>query len=214
MSARPKFLFDLDFAAAADQRPTISLAEHEAKCAAREAQAYQRGIDAAQAQIAANAQQMIANALARIDSGIEQLSQTLPAIERRLEAEAVEIAAAIAGKLAPELIACEPFAEIAALATECFQHLTSKPHVVIRVNDAVYENAKEQIEEIARARNFEGRLVMLAEPDIHLGDCRIEWADGGVIRDRSQIEAAISEAVTRYLTTRSTRHTANQGRSS
>jgi len=205
MSARAKFLFDLDFAAQTEQRATISLADHETKCASREAQAYQRGMDAAQAQIDAITQQRIADALTRIGAGIDALGQTLPAIEQRLEAEAVEIAAAIAGKLAPQLIAREPFAEIAALVAECFQHLTAKPHVVVRVNDAVYESASQKIEEIARARSFEGRLVVLAEPDIGLGDCRIEWADGGVIRDRAQIEAAIGEAVERYLATFTTR---------
>ncbi len=44
-------------------------------------------------------------------------------------------------------------------------------------------------------RGFEGRLVILAEPEIALGDCRVEWADGGVIRDRAAIEAAIDDAV-------------------
>ena len=43
---------------------------------------------------------------------------------------------------------------------------------------------------------------MLAEPDIATGDCRIEWADGGVNRDRSATEAAIDEAVTRYVNAR------------
>ena len=40
---------------------------------------------------------------------------------------------------------------------------------------------------------------MLAEPDIAPGDCRIEWADGGVKRDPAIIEAAIDEAVARYV---------------
>ncbi len=43
---------------------------------------------------------------------------------------------------------------------------------------------------------------MLAEPDIAPGDCRIEWADGGVKRDRAATEAAIAEAVARYVAAR------------
>jgi flagellar assembly protein FliH len=42
-------------------------------------------------------------------------------------------------------------------------------------------------------------LVVIAEPDIALGDCRIDWADGGVTRDRVATEAAIADAVSRYL---------------
>ena len=164
MAAQAKFLFDTDFAPAADKRPAMSLGEHEARCAEREAAAYQRGVAAAEARIEAHAQQLIAAALGAIGAGIEQLGRNLQTLEMRLEHEAIDVAVAIGGKLAPDLIAREPFAEIAALATDCFQHLVSKPHVVVRVNDAVYETAKQQLDEIARARGFEGRLVVLAEP--------------------------------------------------
>ena len=34
------------------------------------------------------------------------------------------------------------------------------------------------------------------------GDCRIEWADGGLVRDRAATEAAIGEAVSRYVAAR------------
>jgi flagellar assembly protein FliH len=34
-------------------------------------------------------------------------------------------------------------------------------------------------------------------------DCRIEWADGGVVRDRDAIRATIDEAVVRYVAARS-----------
>ena len=41
-----------------------------------------------------------------------------------------------------------------------------------------------------------------AESDIAPGDCRIEWADGGLDRDRARAEAAIAEAVENYLAVR------------
>ena len=117
----------------------------------------------------------------------------------RLEAAAVEVAAAIAQKLAPELIAREPLAEIAALVTASLRELTAAPHVVIRVNESLYAGARERLTEIAQACGFSGRLVVLGEAQIAPGDCRIEWADGGLIRDRAATEAAIAEAVGRYL---------------
>ena len=67
---------------------------------------------------------------------------------------------------------------------------------MVRVNDALYaDRAASSSTTIARARGFEGRLVVLAEPDIAAGDCRIEWADGGIERDSAAIDAAIGEAV-------------------
>jgi flagellar assembly protein FliH len=45
-------------------------------------------------------------------------------------------------------------------------------------------------------------LVILAEPAIATGDCRIEWADGGVVLERAAIEAKINELVGRYMASR------------
>ena len=124
--------------------------------------------------------------------------------QARLETEAVGVAVAVGKKLAATLIEREPLAEITALAMDCFRHLVSAPHVVVRVSDAQHESVAKRIEETARARGLASNLVVLAEPDIRLGDCRIEWADGGVNRDRGVTEAAIEEAVARYVKARLT----------
>src|SRR5205814_4481353 len=102
-------------------------------------------------------------------------------------------------KLCAELIAREPLGEITALVSDCFSHLVATPHLVVRINDSLYEAARTQIERLAARAGFEGRLVILAEPTIATGDCRIEWADGGVVLDRAAIVAKISELVGRYL---------------
>ena len=109
---------------------------------------------------------------------------------------------AVGKKLAPELVAREPFAEIAALATDCFRHLVASPHVVVRVNDALHQTARERLDEMVRSRGLDSRLVVLAEADIRPGDCRIEWADGGIKRDSAAITAAVDEAVARYVAAR------------
>jgi flagellar assembly protein FliH len=44
--------------------------------------------------------------------------------------------------------------------------------------------------------------VVLAEPDVAPGDCHIEWADGGIKRDRVATEAAVVDAVARYVAAR------------
>jgi flagellar assembly protein FliH len=127
------------------------------------------------------------------------MAQGLSAIEARLEAESIEVAVAVAKKLAPELIAAEPLGEIGALAASCFHQLIAAPHVVVRVAEQIYDSAHARLEQVARLHGFAGRLVVLAEPGMALGDCRIEWADGGVARERAAAEAAIDEAVGRYV---------------
>ncbi len=205
MRAPAKFLFDVDFAAGADRKaavPTITLAEHAVKLAEAETAAHRRGYADAQADAQVEADRRMADALERIAVNLAEAINALQAIETRFECEAVEVAVAVARKLAPALIAREPFAEISALASDCFRELVAAPHLAVRVNDALYAAAREKLDDIVRARSFQGRLVVLAEPDIAVGDCRIEWADGGVNRDSAAADAAISAAVASYVSAR------------
>ncbi len=202
MSAPAKFLFDVDFAAGAERKragSTVTLAEHAVKLAEAETNAHRRGYAEAQADAKVEYDRRIADAMERIAANLAEANNALKAIETRLECEAVEVAVAVARKLSPALIAREPFAEISTLASECFRELVTAPHIAVRVNDALYAVAREKLEDIVRAKSFQGRLVVLAEPDIALGDCRIEWAEGGINRDVAAAEAAIDAAVTNYI---------------
>lgn len=204
MTAPTKFMFDSDFGNGPRKpaEPMITLAEHAVKLAEAETASHKRGYAQGQNDAQVEVDRRIAATLDTTAKNLAAASTVLQAIEARLECEAVDVAVAVARKLAPTLIAREPFAEISALASDCFRQLVTAPHIVVRINDAVYATAKEQLEDIARSCSFEGRLVVLAEPDIATGDCRIEWADGGINRDNVSAEAAIAEAVTGYVTAR------------
>jgi flagellar assembly protein FliH len=202
MVAPAKFLFDVDFAAGSPREPTLTVAEHGAKLAETEAAAYQRGYAVGQRAAEAETGRRIAATFERIAAGIEQATGALKAIEARLECEAVEVAAAVARKLSASLIEREPLAEISTLAGDCFRELVAAPHIVVRVNEGLFAIAREKIDGIARAHGFGGRLVVLGEPNIAIGDCRIEWADGGVNRDSGIAARVIGEAVARYISAR------------
>jgi flagellar assembly protein FliH len=200
MKATAKYLFDEDFASG--EKPTITMVEHERRRADAESQAYRNGYTAGQEQAQQETAQRVAGALSVIADALGRLDSGLTAIEARHETEAVEVAVAVGAKLAPELVAREPFAEISALATECFHQLVSTPHVAVRIAENIYEPAKEKIAEIARARGFEGRLEVISDKTFLPGDCRIEWADGGMVRDQAATMAAIDEMVARYIAAR------------
>jgi len=200
MKATAKYLFDEDFASR--EKPTITMVEHERRRADAESQAYRQGFNAGEQQAHQEATKRMADALSVIADGLGRLDSALTAIETRLETEAVEVAVAVAAKLAPALIAREPFAEIAALATECFHHLVSTPLVTVRIAADIHETAKGQIEEIARSNGFDGRLAVMSDESLAPGDCRIEWADGGIIRESTATASAIDETVARYIAAR------------
>jgi flagellar assembly protein FliH len=199
MAPQAKYLFDQDFAPPNPVDKPIAPSEHALKLGEAESKGFRDGFAAAEKEGHSVAARRTAAAFEQIADALERMARGLAAVEQRIEMESIELAAAVAKKLAPELVLREPFAEIAALVTECFRQLTNAPHVVVRVNDALHETAKAQLEEIARTRGFAGRLVVVAEPEIAVGDCKIEWADGGIVRDAAKVEVAISNAIGRYL---------------
>jgi flagellar assembly protein FliH len=203
MAAPAKFLFDLDFSAPdkSRERPATP-AELAEKIARAEAQAYSDGYNAAQREASVESDRRAARALEEIALAIKGIATRFSGIEVRMETEAVDVAVAVARKLCSELVSHEPLGEITALVADCFSHLVSTPHLVVRINDHLYEGAREKIERLATQSGFEGRLVILAEPEIATGDCRIEWADGGVVLERAAIEAKINELVGRYMASR------------
>jgi flagellar assembly protein FliH len=200
MAAPAKFLFDTDFAAPERQRERpATTAEIAQKIAAAEANAYRNGYEAAQREARVEADRRMASALEEIKIHMQGVSARVSGVEARMETEAVEVAIAVARKLCSALVAAEPLGEITGLVKDCFAHLVATPHLVVRINDQLYEIARERIEKLGKQSGFEGRLVILAEPDIPTGDCRIEWADGGVVLERAAIETKINELVGRYM---------------
>jgi flagellar assembly protein FliH len=201
MAAPAKFLFDMDFSDKARERPSTP-SEIVQKIASAEARAYRDGYEAAQREARAESERRTALALEEIGIGIKGIAARFSGIEGRMETEAVDVAIAVARKLCSALIAAEPLGELTGLVGDCFSQLVSTPHLVIRINDALYEVARELIERLAKQSGFEGRLVILAAPEIESGDCKIEWADGGVVLERAAIEARIDELVGRYIASR------------
>jgi flagellar assembly protein FliH len=203
MAAPAKFLFDTDFGAPDRSREKAATAAEVAqKVAAAEARAYRDGYDAGQREAKAESDRRAALALEEIKIALQGIAARFAGIETRMETEAVDVAVAVARKLCGELIAAEPLGEISGLVSECFSHLVATPHLVVRINDQLYDIAHQKIEQLAKASGFQGRLVILAEPEIATGDCRIEWADGGVVLERAAIDAKINELVGRYIASR------------
>lgn len=202
MAAPAKFLFDTDFSAPDRRERSSTPAEVAQKVAAAEAKAHREGYDAGQREAKAESDRRSALALEEIKIAMQAIAARFAGVETRMETEAVEVAVAVARKLCSELIAAEPLGEIVGLVRDCFSHLVATPHIVVRINEALYDSAHERIERMAKQSGFEGRLVILAEPEIPTGDCRIEWADGGVTLERAAVEAKIGELVGRYMASR------------
>ena len=198
MAQAKKFLFDTAFAAKAEreQKPKPQFTEDDLAAARGEGQqaGFQMGREAAQREV----ERRVADALEAVAAGLAGIDAAQARAAAELRAEAARLALAIAGKLAPELVARQPLAEIEAVIVDCLAQLPTEPRVVVRVAEGLVEALTGRIEALTRRAGFSGAVVLLGEPAMASGDARVEWADGGAERDLARTYAAIEEAVNRY----------------
>jgi flagellar assembly protein FliH len=186
MTQASRFVFDNDFrrSGAAGSR-AVAEAEERGRAA---------GIAAGLAQAQTSLPARLAEAAERLAGAAGALLADAEARHARIEEEAVALALAFAQKIAGEALDADPLGPIADAARAALQHLRGVPHLAVRVNDALVEEVDAMLKPLARERGFEGRIVVLGEPDIALGDARLEWADGGIVRERRRFEAALGGA--------------------
>ncbi|HTJ56277.1 MAG TPA: hypothetical protein VL418_01765 [Devosiaceae bacterium] len=202
MPAAPaKFTFDLDLR---DQPPS-GLLMSEAARAELQQQArnagYADGVAAGEHSAAATSARSLAQAADALGGRAAALLAQVDQYGSARRREAIELASTVGRKLAAALLAKQPAAELEALLIDCLSSLDGVPHLVIRC----HPDLADAMRDIASARiatsGFTGRLIVMGDPDITLGDGRIEWADGGLVRDEAAISAAIDARIAAYLAT-------------
>lgn len=208
MSATPaRFRFDLDLGHRQERNSVLTESAMTALVANVRAEGWREGFAEGERTAAARAADALAAAATAIADRAAALNATLDDQRHRMVAEAVDLAATVGRKLATHLIASRPTAEIEALILECLASLDAVPHLVIHCAP----DLADAVREIALARiatsGFNGRLVVLGDPEIGHGDARIEWVDGGLVRDRAQIETEIDTRIAAYLAARRSTNT-------
>ncbi|WP_237154433.1 FliH/SctL family protein [Oryzibacter oryziterrae] len=206
MAAPARFLFDTDFSAplprpepVAPPEPTVMLRDHEAALAAAEAAGYQRGLAEGRESAEARSAGRLVEEATRLANAAQSILAVLDTERFRIEAEAMRLAEVIGLKLAGSLIERQPRELVLAVIEDAFVPLRKAPHLVVRLAKEDSAAIHDELTRLARERGFEGRLVVLGEADMARGDCRIEWADGGMILDRVATEAAVARAIENHL---------------
>ena len=190
--AKTPFLFETDFRRPQPSRESVRAAEAADEAAS---QAHARGVQEGRAQAEAQAQARLSDAMTRLSLAAAGLIARADARDAEREDQAVEVAVLLARKIAGDALDARPLAAIGEAARAALQHLRGVPHLVVRVHDGLVEEAEGLMKRLARERGYEGRLVVLGDPDMPSGDARIEWADGGIVRERARIEAAVLDAL-------------------
>jgi flagellar assembly protein FliH len=167
------------------------------------AEAYAEGRVAGAQDAASMAAQTIASAAATLATQVAELTRVYDDASADQHQTTIELAAGIGRKLALHLVARHPTAELEALIAECLPSLTGVPHLVIRCNPDLADAIRDSASAMIASSGYAGRLVVMGDPDIRLGDGRLEWVDGGLVRDIAEISRQVDRQIATYLAARS-----------
>ncbi len=209
-AVRQRFLFDTksieEAAATVDEgaapEPVITIAEHQQLLKAAEEAAFARGEMKARQAVA---EQQKLSAQEELMVLGEQLEAALGDFERQLRAQEqnlVSMCFLIARRLCSHLIAREPLAEVVALLAECLAPLRKIPQILIEVPTEDTYALQDMVEGLVLNSSFEGKVHVVKSERMSRGDCRIEWPDGGIIRDRRKTIEHIEQVIKSHFDAR------------
>ncbi|MBK8085381.1 MAG: flagellar assembly protein FliH [Devosia sp.] len=203
MSATPaRFTFDLDLGRHHERNAMVSESAMSEMLAAARKEGEIAGFAAGEQSATARAAKQLTAAAEQLANKAAAMAASIDDARKQAIAESVTLANAIARKLAATLVAREPTAEIEALIVDCLASLNAVPHLVIRCRPELADAVRDIATQRIAASGFSGRLVVLGDPEIALGDARLEWADGGLARDVAHLGGEIDERIAEYFAAR------------
>ena len=156
--------------------------------------------------LAAGNQAADQDALVRTATLLMQIERQLSRIIERAEADrkeqariTIDFAMTVARKILPSFLEKNGAQEIEELISNCLAERQSEPRLVIRLPDLLLDTVGGRIKEITEKQAFGGKVVLLADPNLGIGDCRIEWADGGIERETEYVWHEIERVVCRAV---------------
>ena len=206
MSAAPaKFTFDLDLGRRQERNSLVTETAMAALIEEARREGREAGLAEGERTAVARAAKAEAAAAEALAVRVAAMAAGMDDARKQTMAEAIELSLSIARKLAGGLIARQPTVEIEQLVAECMATLDGVPPLVIRCDPALADAVRDIATSRMTTSGFTGRLVVLGDPDIAVGDARIEWADGGVVRDIRKLSAEIDARIADYFAARGIR---------
>jgi flagellar assembly protein FliH len=193
-----KFMFDRSFddvaiaQRAIERKPVLMKPE---QIDAMKKESHDSGFTAGQK--AGNEEQLahVAAIMATVAKNVDALMKNLDALSHEQAVHTRQLVMAIAKKIMPEFTARNGLQEIEVLIDKAVHDMAREPRLVVRVNEAQLDAVNEKIQTITTQRAYSGQVIVLADAGVAAGDCRIEWADGGIERNTQATWDAIETTV-------------------
>jgi flagellar assembly protein FliH len=200
-----RFTFDLDLGRRASDpppRPTVPEDLVAQLVAQAREEGYAHGLRDGETNATSMAAQTLAAAAGTLATQTAEMTAALDDASAQVQRDAIDLAASIGRKLALHLLARHPTVELDALIAECMQSLNGVPHLVVRCHPSIADGIRDIATAHMQSSGFSGRLIVMGDPEQRLGDGKLEWVDGGLVRDIGAVSKDIDSKIKAYLAAR------------
>ncbi len=194
-----KYIFDLDMGRESNSLGSKKATEQEILIKQARDEGYKAGLLDGKRDETARILQAQLNAINNISNQCLNLLADRDKVEKQAFYEAITLGTNVGRKLASHLVSSYPDAEVNALVKECLSSLEDVPHLVIRCHPDIADACQENTEQNMKTSGFSGRLVIMGDPEIELGDGRVEWVKGGLVRETKAIDKQIDSSIKNFL---------------
>ncbi|HLO77694.1 MAG TPA: FliH/SctL family protein [Magnetospirillum sp.] len=215
MASYRKYMFDLDFDRPAHSQPAAVVEEEpeqppepepepppmfsEEELAFARESAFEEGRQAGFGEAQQQTERQTAAALAALADQMATLFRQQDEANEANSHAAVRVAQAVLKKVLPGACEKHSFEEVTRVVEEVVGHILDEPRIIVKVAEPLVAAVRERLEAACQAHGFEGRVVVQADPRLNVGDCRVEWTDGGAERDQARLLQEIEATVERAL---------------
>lgn len=211
MTAIHKFLFDTIFddpeESAANQAAAEAEVEEVAPTFSEEdlngarAEGFAAGREAAVQEAANAVERRIMETLGMIGERLSELFRIQEEANAAAVQNAVTVAATIARKVFPDLSRRNALGEVEMVAEEAMALVTDEPRIIMHVNEQLRDSLAARLDALGERYGFTDKVILRADPEIPLGDCRVEWSTGGSERNTADLWRDIDEIIAHNLGT-------------
>ena len=200
MVSTEKFLFDTEF----DVAGAVASVAEAKLLTGREIQdlrdsAFEAGVNEGVARETRTTEHRQSEALSTVAGRLGAIAEAQTEAMNQIIDQATTLTLAITRKISPALAQHQPLVGIEALVRDFLLRLIDEPHIVVRVPEKLIDDLKKLIDDIAAGCGFDGRVVLIPDPTMNGNDCRLEWADGGAVRNSETILDDIETGIVRML---------------
>lgn len=183
-------------------KPVFTQDEMDAAKAAAREDGYRTGFEEGRAAAWQEAMQSVekqtSDTLNVIANSVKELLARSQNDSQAAFAAAVDFAMAVCRKAVPALSERHAIGEIAALLEKNFRFLKDEPKISLRLNPQLADRIKPMLAALVKRESFGGQIAVVRDDSLPVGDCRIEWKNGGLERKTQDVLNQTEELLKLY----------------